>query len=32
MRYGQPELISDLLPVSVDGMMVVATVALGDRT
>jgi hypothetical protein len=30
MRYGQPELIADLLPVSVDGMMVVATVALGD--
>jgi Protein of unknown function (DUF2637) len=30
VRYGQPELIADLLPVSVDGMMVVATVALGD--
>jgi Protein of unknown function (DUF2637) len=30
MRYGQPELIADLLPVSVDGMMVTATVALGD--
>jgi hypothetical protein len=30
LRYGQPELIADLLPVSVDGMMVVATVALGD--
>ncbi len=30
MRYGQAELIADLLPVSVDGMMVVATVALGD--
>jgi DNA-binding XRE family transcriptional regulator len=28
--YGQPELIADLLPVSVDGMMAVATVALGD--
>jgi hypothetical protein len=30
LRYGQPELIADLLPISVDGMMVVATVALGD--
>jgi hypothetical protein len=30
LRYGQPVLIADLLPVSVDGMMVVATVALGD--
>lgn len=30
LRYGQPEVIADLLPVSVDGMMVVATVALGD--
>jgi Protein of unknown function (DUF2637) len=30
IRYGQPELIADLLPVSVDGMMIVATVALGD--
>jgi hypothetical protein len=30
LRYGQPELISDLLPISVDGMMVVATIALGD--
>jgi len=30
VRYGQSELIADLLPVSVDGMMVVATVALGD--
>ena len=30
VRHGQPELIADLLPVSVDGMMVVATVALGD--
>lgn len=30
LRCGQPELIADLLPVSVDGMMVVATVALGD--
>jgi hypothetical protein len=29
VRYGQPELFADLLPVSVDGMMV-ATVALGD--
>src|SRR5262249_3755874 len=30
LEYGQPELIADLLPVSVDGMMAVATVALGD--
>jgi Protein of unknown function (DUF2637) len=30
LRYGQPELIADLLPTSVDGMMAVATVALGD--
>jgi hypothetical protein len=30
LRYGQPELIADLLPISVDGMMAVATVALGD--
>jgi hypothetical protein len=30
VRYGQPELIADLLPISVDGMMAVATVALGD--
>src|SRR4051794_25105781 len=30
LRYGQPELIADLLPLSVDGMMAVATVALGD--
>jgi hypothetical protein len=30
LRYGQPELIADLLPVSVDGMMAVATIALGD--
>jgi hypothetical protein len=30
LRYGQSELIAALLPVSVDGMMVVATVALGD--
>jgi hypothetical protein len=30
VRYGQPELIVNLLPVSVDRMMVVATVALGD--
>jgi hypothetical protein len=30
LAYGQPELIADLLPVSVDGMMAVATVALGD--
>ena len=29
-RYGQSELIADLLPVSVDGMMAVATIALGD--
>jgi hypothetical protein len=30
LRYGQPELIADLLPVSVDGLMAVATAALGD--
>lgn len=30
VRYGQTEVIADLLPVSVDGMMVVATLALGD--
>jgi len=30
LQYGQPELIADLLPISVDGMMAVATVALGD--
>lgn len=30
LRFGQPEPIADLLPISVDGMMVVATVALGD--
>ena len=30
LRYGQPELIADLLPLSVDGMMAVATIALGD--
>jgi hypothetical protein len=30
VRYGQPPLIADLLPISVDGMMAVATVALGD--
>lgn len=30
LEYGQPELIADLLPISVDGMMAVATVALGD--
>jgi hypothetical protein len=30
LRYGQNELIADLLPISVDGMMVVASVALGD--
>lgn len=30
MHYGQTPLIAGLLPVSVDGMMVVATVALGD--
>jgi hypothetical protein len=29
-EYGQPELIAALLPISVDGMMAVATVALGD--
>lgn len=30
LRYGQDALIATLLPISVDGMMVVATVALGD--
>lgn len=30
LTHGQTELISTLLPVSVDGMMVVATLALGD--
>jgi hypothetical protein len=30
LRYGQTELIANLLPLSVDGMMVVASVALGD--
>jgi hypothetical protein len=30
LRYGQPELIADLLPASVDGLMAVATAALGD--
>jgi hypothetical protein len=30
MQHGQPEWIANLLPVSVDGMMLVATVALGD--
>ncbi len=30
LEYGQPELIADLLPVSVDGMMATATAALGD--
>jgi hypothetical protein len=30
LEYGQPTLIADLLPLSVDGMMAVATVALGD--
>lgn len=30
LAYGQDGLIATLLPVSVDGMMVVATVALGD--
>jgi hypothetical protein len=30
LRYGQPPLIAWLLPVSVDGMLVVATIALGD--
>src|SRR5262245_27682788 len=30
LRYGQSELIAALLPISIDGMMVVATIALGD--
>lgn len=30
LQYGQDQLIATLLPVSVDGMLVVATVALGD--
>lgn len=30
LEYGQPELIADLLPISVDGMMATATAALGD--
>jgi Protein of unknown function (DUF2637) len=30
VEYGQPAVIADLLPISVDGMMVVATIALGD--
>lgn len=30
LEYGQTEAIADMLPVSVDGMLVVATVALGD--
>lgn len=30
IQYGQDRLIATLLPVSVDGMLVVATVALGD--
>jgi DNA-binding XRE family transcriptional regulator len=30
LDYGQPTVIADLLPASVDGMMVVATAALGD--
>lgn len=30
LHYGQTEAIADLLPISVDGMMVVATIALGD--
>jgi hypothetical protein len=30
LQYGQSELIADLLPISVDGMMAVATVALSD--
>lgn len=30
VRYGQPTLIAGLLPISVDGLMAVATVALGD--
>jgi hypothetical protein len=30
VEYGQTEAIADMLPISVDGMLVVATVALGD--
>jgi hypothetical protein len=30
LEYGQSEVIADMLPISVDGMLVVATVALGD--
>jgi Protein of unknown function (DUF2637) len=30
IQYGQDHLIATLLPVSVDGMLVVATIALGD--
>lgn len=30
IQYGQDKLIATLLPVSVDGMLVVATIALGD--
>jgi hypothetical protein len=30
LEYGQTEAIADMLPISVDGMLVVATVALGD--
>jgi hypothetical protein len=30
LHYGQPPLIASLLPVSVDGLMATATVALGD--
>jgi hypothetical protein len=30
LRYGQEAWVADLLPLSVDGMLVVATIALGD--
>lgn len=30
LQYGQPDVIATMLPISVDGMLVVATVALGD--
>jgi hypothetical protein len=30
LQYGQEEVVADLLPISVDGMLVVATIALGD--
>lgn len=30
LEYKQPEVIADMLPISVDGMLVVATLALGD--